>query len=142
MQKSILQRPKFDIVACHLLGFLVAMGLISMDAFTMKSGSGSSLLVTSVSSTPDFRNVFDPFGRGPYGLYGRTEIPQRSSLLPYLGVLSFRSEAPGGIGTATPRVHHAHRLGNSMAARGAMSASPHRSNTKDVIDAVLHYEDR
>jgi hypothetical protein len=53
MQKSILQRPKFDIVACHLLGFLVAMGLISMDAFTMKRGSGSSFLVTSVSSTPD-----------------------------------------------------------------------------------------
>ena len=73
---------------------------------------------------PRFRNVLDPFGRGPYGLYGRTEIPQRSGLLPYLGVLSFRSEAPGGIGTATPRVHHAHRLGNSMAARGEMSGEP------------------
>ena len=53
-------------------GFLVAMGLISMDAFTMKSGSGSSFLVTSVSSIPDSETwSLIPFGRGPYGLYSR-----------------------------------------------------------------------
>jgi hypothetical protein len=30
----------------------------------------------------------------PEAVIGRTEIPQRNSLLPYGGVLSFRSEAP------------------------------------------------
>jgi hypothetical protein len=51
-------RPKSDNVPVrHLLGFLdgflVAIGLISMDAFTMKSGSASSFLVTNLSSVPD-----------------------------------------------------------------------------------------
>ena len=55
---------------------------------------------------------------------GRIEIPQRSSLLPYRGVLSFRSEAREAPGSETARVHHAaRRRGGCVAARGARAAA-------------------
>src|SRR5262245_22654692 len=47
---------------------------------------------------------------------GRVEIPQRSSLLPYRGVLSFRSEAREVSGSETAGVHHAARRRGGIAA--------------------------
>src|SRR5215510_3172232 len=55
------------------------------------------------------------------GVIGWIEIPQRSSLRPYQGVLSFLSGSTGGTGSETPRVHHAARR-RGMAARGARAA--------------------
>src|SRR5262245_47315748 len=54
-----------------------------------------------------------------------------SSLLPFGGVLSFRSEAREVLGSETTRVHHAaRRRGGGMAARSARAAggwdAPHR----------------
>src|SRR5262249_7484213 len=47
-----------------------------------------------------------------------------SSLLPFGGVLSFRSEAREVLGSETTRVHHAaQRRGTRMAARGARAAA-------------------
>jgi hypothetical protein len=50
------------------------------------------------------------------------EISQRSSLLPYRGVLSFRSEAWEASGSETARLHHAARRRGDVAARGAGTA--------------------
>ena len=54
---------------------------------------------------------------------GWIEMPQRGSLLPYRGVLSFRSKAWEASGSETPRVHHAARRGGGgVAARRASTA--------------------
>src|SRR4029450_3832236 len=51
------------------------------------------------------------------------EVPQRSSPLPYRGVLSFRSEAREASDSETARLHHAARWRGSVAARGARAAT-------------------
>src|SRR5262245_28371937 len=51
------------------------------------------------------------------------EVPPRSSLLLYRGVLSFRLEAREGPGSEPAQVHHAaRRRGGGVAARGARAA--------------------
>src|SRR4249919_2351502 len=51
-------------------------------------------------------------------------MPQRGSLLPYRGVLSFLSKAREASGSEATRVHHAARLlGDGVAARGAGAAA-------------------
>src|SRR5262249_3333241 len=86
------------------------------------------------------------------GVIGWIEIPQRSSLRPYQGVLSFLSGSTGGTGSETPRVHHAARRRGSVAARGARAAAGDagdrisqrhlyvepRSRTGVGLDAVIH----
>jgi hypothetical protein len=65
----------------------------------------------------------EPRSASPQRAFGRIEIPQRSSLLPYRGVLSFRSEAREAPGSETARLHRAHRRRSSrVAARGARAA--------------------
>jgi hypothetical protein len=50
-------------------------------------------------------------------------MPQRGSLLPYRGVLSFLSKAREASGSEAARLHHpARRRGGCMAARGACAA--------------------
>src|SRR5258705_11552912 len=56
-------------------------------------------------------------------------MPQRGSLLPYRGVLSFLSKAREASGSETPRVHHAARRRGGVAARGARAAG--RPSQKD-----------
>src|SRR5262245_6664053 len=60
----------------------------------------------------------------PEGDIGWIEMPQRSSLLPYRGVLSFLSKAREASGSETAHFHYAAgwRRG-SMAARGACAAA-------------------
>jgi len=54
---------------------------------------------------------------------GWIEMPQRGSLLPYRGVLSFLSKAREAPGSEAARVHHAARRGGSgVAVRGAWAA--------------------
>src|SRR5258708_1420853 len=59
----------------------------------------------------------------PTPVISRAEIPQRSSLLPYRGVLSFRSKAREGPGSEPARVHIAARRRGGLAARGARAAA-------------------
>src|SRR5262249_51670827 len=65
----------------------------------------------------------------PNSEYGRIQIRQRCSLLPYRGVLFFLSEAQGSTGSETARVHHAYRRRGGMAARGRRAAG--RANAAD-----------
>src|SRR5262245_45327334 len=59
----------------------------------------------------------------PFSDIGRIEIPQRTSLLPYRDVLSFRSKARETSGSEATRVHHAARQrGSRLADRGARAA--------------------
>ena len=51
-------------------------------------------------------------------------MPQRGSLLPYRGVLSFLSKAREASGSEAPRLHHASRgRSGGVAARGAGAAA-------------------
>ena len=54
------------------------------------------------------------------------KIPQRSSLLPYSVVLSFRPEAQKALGSETTRIHRARRRRGSVAARGPRAATARR----------------
>src|SRR5262249_17398944 len=59
----------------------------------------------------------------------RIGIPQRSSLRPYEGMLSFRSETREAPGSEKPRVHHAAwRRGGRVAPRGARAAAGEAGN--------------
>jgi len=60
---------------------------------------------------------------GPEPDIGRTEIPQRNSLLPYRGVLSFRSEAREAVRSETARVRIAARRRGGVADCGARAAA-------------------
>src|SRR6185437_2792364 len=59
--------------------------------------------------------------------HGGVEIPQRGSLLPYPGVLSFLSTAREASGSETARVYLAHRRGRGVAAHGARATIQGRS---------------
>src|SRR6476620_10234916 len=54
---------------------------------------------------------------------GWIEMPQRDSLLPYRGVLSFLSKAREASGSEAARVHHAARWRGNVADRGAGAAA-------------------
>jgi hypothetical protein len=69
---------------------------------------------------------------------GWIEMPQRGSLLPYRGVLSFLSKAREASGSETPRVHHAARWRGGGVASGETArlralASEMLALTPDVI---------
>src|SRR5215472_5344723 len=62
---------------------------------------------------------FARLGRGRQRDIGAVEIPQRSSLVPDRGMLSFLPEAREILGSETAPVHHAARRRGRVAARGA-----------------------
>src|SRR3954454_1971706 len=73
----------------------------------------------------------EPYGRwpersgfGPNCDIGWIEMPQRGSLLPYRGVLSFLWKAREASGSESARLHHAaRRRGGCVAARGARTTT-------------------